>query len=182
MRSEKEIQSRAMRLLRSTGICKPPVDVFAVARSLGILVRLEKGDSELSGALYRLPSQTVIGVNKEHPPVRRRFTIAHEIGHFDLHEQSVFIDRSFPAADMGTETPLFRRDTVSSQAIDIKEIEANRFAAALLIPESFLLSDVETLQPPLSSKIVGILAKRYQVSSQAMTFRLLNLGVPIEQV
>jgi Zn-dependent peptidase ImmA (M78 family) len=158
------------------------VDVIAVAKGLGVRVLSEKADDELSGALYRLPDRTVIGVNREHSFVRRRFTIAHEIGHFVLHEQPIFIDRSFLATGMNSEEPLFRRDALSSQAIDSKEIEANRFAATLLMPDDFLLSDITDERLPLTSNSVRDLARRYQVSPQAMTFRLINLGVPIEQI
>lgn len=181
MKSEQEIKQLADRLLRSAGIAAPPVNVASIARSLGMEVIREKVESDLSGALYRLPDRTVIGINGEHSNVRQRFTIAHEIGHFVLHEQLIFIDRSFFAASIDPEEPSFRRDSRSSQATDPKEIEANRFAAALLMPKMFLISDISGYALPLTSDSVGALAKRYQVSQQAMTFRLINLGILIEQ-
>lgn len=182
MKSEQEIQRLASRLLQSYGIAGPPVDVVGLARKLGIQIRSESADMELSGALYRLPDRIVIGVNKNHPIARRRFTIAHEIGHLILHDQPVFIDRSYPAATMHGEELRFRRDSVSSQAIDSKEVEANRFAAALLMPASNLISDANGFKLPLASDSVQTLAKHYQVSSQAMMYRLMKLGISIEQV
>ncbi len=59
--------------------------------------------------------------------VRQRFTIAHELGHFFLHRASstVFVDAA----------PIFFRDESSSNGSQREEIEANAFAAELLMPE-----------------------------------------------
>ena len=66
-------------------------------------------------------------------------------------------------------------------AIDHEEMAANRFAAALLMPEDWLLKDVEQRigrQAQLSDEaFVEDLARRYEVSRQAMEFRLANLGL-----
>jgi len=186
MKTEKEISRITARILQSSGIAGPWVDVKAIARDLGVQIRLEKAEGDLSGALYRLPDRIVLGVNKEHSVTRQRFTIAHEIAHLVLHDQPIFIDRSFPATGMSTERkPIFRRDASSSQAIDSYEIEANRFAASLLMPDNFLLTDLadpDNYKIPLTSDAVKKLAARYKVSPQAMTFRLINMAFPIEQI
>ena len=68
---------------------------------------------------------------------RQRFTIAHEIGHFLLHtDEDVHIDEK---------RPIGRRDDLSSQAVDACEIEANQFAAELLMPESLVREFVRNL-------------------------------------
>jgi Zn-dependent peptidase ImmA (M78 family) len=60
--------------------------------------------------------------------------------------------------------------------VEVDEIEANAFAAALLMPESFLRQDLKKLSIDFDdASQIEALAKRYNVSSQAMTFRLLNL-------
>lgn len=169
MKTEKTLQRIAMDLLKESGISTPPVDVLRVAREQGAVVQPDLVDDEISGGLRRTSDGPIIGVNAGHHPHRQRFTIAHEIGHLILHQKEpVFVDRDF------------HRDSVSSQAIDPLEIEANKFAAALLMPAQFLMQDLTDADGPLRSEKVEELARRYRVSQQAMTFRLDNLGVPLE--
>jgi Zn-dependent peptidase ImmA (M78 family) len=74
---------------------------------------------------------------------------------------------------------LFRvhlRSAASSTAEDVVEIEANAFAAALLMPEELVREDVRQLTLDIEdADEIKTLADRYCVSSQAMTFRLMNL-------
>jgi len=58
------------------------------------------------------------------------FTIAHEIGHFILHhgESDLFIDTTYVAF----------RDSESTKGENRAEIQANQFAAALLMPALFI--------------------------------------------
>jgi Zn-dependent peptidase ImmA (M78 family) len=67
------------------------------------------------------------------------------------------------------------RDDESSKAINPDEIEANRFAAELLMPTDFLMKDIDALKNVNQSSL-DALAKRYRVSSQAMKIRLGNFG------
>ena len=69
----------------------------------------------------------------------------------------------------------WRNDT-SSQGIDWGEIEANRFAAALLMPENLLKEDMNKC-PTIDIEAVQRLASLYKVSRLAMQFRLINLGI-----
>jgi Zn-dependent peptidase ImmA (M78 family) len=120
--------------------------------------------------VYRDGDRIVVGVNSLHHPNRQRFTIAHEIGHLLLHRgKEVHIDRTFRVN---------LRDDVSSKAVDQEEIQANRFAAELLMPRGMLIEDLKTQQIDYENEeALGELAKRYRVSLQAMTFRLANLGL-----
>lgn len=169
MRSDRLLQKIAMETLRKSGITAAPVSPRRVAAVLGATVQPEFADDEISGGLQRTTAGPIIGVNASHHPNRQRFTIAHEIGHLVLHEgEDVFVDRQF------------RRDATSSEAIDPIEIEANKFAAALIMPEEFIRRDLADELLPLTSDAVEKLARMYLVSQQAMTFRLDNLAVPME--
>jgi Zn-dependent peptidase ImmA (M78 family) len=108
-------------------------------------------------------------VNSMHAPTRRRFTVAHELGHLLLHKnESLHIDERFPIGF---------RSAASSQAVDASEIEANQFAAELLMPMSLLTADLAAMPPDIDSEAaVTELAQRYEVSEQAMTIRLSALG------
>src|ERR1700733_6050088 len=88
---KKLIREMTMQLLADNGTTSAPVPVQEIAFALGIQITRDDVDDELSGFLYRETEsdRTVIGVNKNDPPRRQRFTIAHEIGHFLLHEGEV---------------------------------------------------------------------------------------------
>jgi Zn-dependent peptidase ImmA (M78 family) len=115
----------------------------------------------------------VIGANKSHHPHRQRFTIAHELGHFLLHKgETVHVDEGRGALAINL------RDSESSKGEDNEEKEANLFAAELLMPAKFLKKDLEGKSFDLlaDTTLLDGLAKKYQVSTQALTFRLANLG------
>lgn len=163
------------RLLNEQGIQSAPVPVEELARARGVDVRYESADDKLSGFLIRdlKHRRAVIGVNSSHHKHRQRFTIAHELGHFLLHEgEKVYVDR----ADYVFQVKLCNDD--SSKGINVEEKEANLFAAEILLPQSFLkkhLKSVETLNL-LDEEELRLMAGLYKVSTQALTFRLAYLG------
>lgn len=169
------IRQAVQQLLSECDITEPPVEVSQIARHLGLRIAGAPDRDGLSGFLMRdsASGRCVIGVNRSHPRTRQRFTIAHEIGHFVLNHADgnlhVDADRNVRLA----------RSTLSSEGSDRHEIEANTFAAELLMPARFLEQDMED-----DDQLVDLddgafcehLAKRYRVSPAAMTFRLANLG------
>jgi Zn-dependent peptidase ImmA (M78 family) len=70
------------------------------------------------------------------------------------------------------------RGEASSKGVDTEEIESNLFAAELLMPARFLQKDLEKIASlDLNDEdVVTKLANNYGVSTQAMMFRLANLG------
>lgn len=166
-KSHDNIRQEAQRALKKCGVIKAPVDVEAVARGLGALVRYSPFEGELAGMLVRGDGQPVIGVNSIHPRNRQRFTIAHECGHLLLHKAEVHVDRRLQ---------VHRRDEMSSMAIDPDEIEANRFAAELLMPYDLIMADLKGRQIDIEDDSqIRELADKYGVSAQSMTLRLTNL-------
>src|ERR1019366_10729663 len=166
MRKIKGLEEEARKLLQSNGISRPPVPVENLARALEIDVRYSPGKQDVSGALIRDGSSVVIAVNSAQHENRQRFTIAHEIGHFLLHKGTeVHFDDDFQVN---------YRNAVSSEATNVDEIEANRFAAALLMPEEFLRRDLLRLKPndKTIDNAIHSLAVRYKVSTRAMELRL----------
>ena len=170
LRSQADIRRLVERLLRDSDLNAPPVPVEKIARTLGVEVRVEPVEGDISGFLFREGDRAVIGINRQHSVTRRRFTIAHEIGHFLLHDrQEIHVDRQFR---------VHLRDDRSSQAIDPDEIAANQFAAELLMPVDFLRFDLRDRDLDLEDDAeLRVLAVRYKVSPQAMMFRLTNLGL-----
>jgi Zn-dependent peptidase ImmA (M78 family) len=169
----KYIRGLVKQLLARFSVSHPPVPVEKLANSLGATVcRTPADDDDLSGFMYhdRHAGTSVIGVNGAHSPNRQRFTIGHELGHLLLHHQDgVHVDRRFQVK---------MRNKASSAGTDLEELEANLFAAELLMPASLLESDLERIDVVdlEDEAIVAKLATRYKVSTQAMTFRLANLG------
>jgi Zn-dependent peptidase ImmA (M78 family) len=169
----KHIRALVEGLLAEHHVRSGPVPVQAIAHALGIEVRHEPAAPDLAGFLVRdmRRKRTMIGVNKDHHANRQRFTIGHELGHFLLHEgEQIHVDRE----------SAFRvklRNDRSSDGVDVEEKEANLFAAELLMPARFLERDLTSKKAfsVLDENAISALAKKYEVSAQALTFRLAYL-------
>lgn len=98
--------------------------------------------------------------------MRRRFTIAHELGHHVLGHL-----REAIASGGNAELPRDGNVTYSLAFYDQKEVDANKFAAELLMPESAVAYFVDKTTKNLSE-----LARTFNVSDTAMSYRLSNLG------
>ena len=71
---------------------------------------------------------------------------------------------------------MLMRDSVSAAGVDKMEIEANLFAAALLMPQSLLANALGNEPFDIDDEnIVNGLARSFKVSPSAMRFRLGNL-------
>jgi Zn-dependent peptidase ImmA (M78 family) len=156
-------------VLKKTGITQPPVSVETIAKQINLRVRFEPFDGNLSGCIVRQGGEVTIGINSFHHKNRQRFTLAHEIGHFFLHKgEEIIVDRSFRVN---------LRDSEAAKAESPEEIEANYFAAELLMPTKFLLKDLDGKAIDIESdEDIRELSSRYHVSSQALSYRLTNLG------
>jgi len=167
-----EIERRAADLRTSCGVIAPPVPVEQIAIYKGIQVVRSAAEWSESGFLLRDNERIIIGVNSRNSPRRQRFTIAHELGHWCLHEgKPLIVDQS---------VMINKRDDVSSQATDSQEIDANYFAAELLMPKQFVADAVRRHMRTSGGsreEFVTALARDFDVSTEAMGWRLINLGV-----
>jgi Zn-dependent peptidase ImmA (M78 family) len=117
--------------------------------------------NEISGLILDLDNGPVIGVNRDHASVRQRFSVAHELGHFLLdHHDHFHIDLSDPTGH--EERPGYNW---------LDERNANDFAAQVLMPDALV---VEAFSNDTNLKR---LAKKFEVSREALGWRLVNLGV-----
>lgn len=147
------------------GVKTRPFDINELIIKLGN-IKLEVGynmDSEIAGSVRFDPSQNqwVITYNDIQSEPRRRFTLAHELGHIFLHGQYIknngeIIDKTF-----------FR-----SNIRDAIEDEANNFAAELLMP----LDEIMQLMGQDIRK-VSALSEEFGVSLAAMSYRLNNCAL-----
>ncbi|MDE0101568.1 MAG: ImmA/IrrE family metallo-endopeptidase [Bryobacterales bacterium] len=171
-----KIQSTVRELLKRFDVQAPPIPIHRLARGCNAcIVQVAGREDDIDGFLYREGGEAVIGVNQDQAAVRQRFTIAHELGHLLLHEHSlVHVDRGFRVR---------LRNGASREGTDKDEMEANRFAAELLMPTVFLRTDLEEWELDLADdRQLRALAKRYGVSTQALAIRLNTLGYSIETV
>jgi Zn-dependent peptidase ImmA (M78 family) len=148
---------------------RPPIDVLAIVKAHGISVVFQELEDVVSGMLVAKGQRAVIAVNKNHHIHRQRFTMAHEFGHFLLHRAAgnVFVDGS-----------VFFRDETSAEGTNLQEIEANAFAAELLMPEELLMARVAGRRlDAFDDVVIHQLADEYGVSTQALTIRLTKLGL-----
>lgn len=160
-----KIERLVASLLEEHHIIKPAVPIEKLVKKSGIAVKYGKLD-DVSGLLVREGDAATIGVNVDHPEVRQRFTIAHEFGHYLLHAGiSAHFDRDYRVN---------YRSAESSQATDVEEIEANFFAASILMPKPFLDDDDAVMALDSDSEVARF-AIRYNVSRHAMSLRLANV-------
>ncbi|MFD2839363.1 ImmA/IrrE family metallo-endopeptidase [Populibacterium corticicola] len=146
------------------GAFVPPIDPYDIAEQMGIDVYLAVMPDKKSGFIEKKTpdDQAKVYINHRHSPVRQRFTLAHELGHY------------FYETLQGNECfdSLNREDGHANLGTDPKERWANKFAAALLMPGGplqTLVAQGETLPE---------LASTFDVSEAAMSYRLSNLGLP----
>lgn len=169
------IRILAGRLLETPEGEQRPVPIERIVARQGIrLVRSPlEGDDDVSGFYRKDQGREVIGVNSLHAPVRQRFTIAHELGHAVLHgREGLHLDQAFK---------LRFRNTTSSLAVDPEEMDANSFAAELLMPAEEVIELVsESGLDVNDDQALRSLARHFGVSQQAMTFRVLNLGAELD--
>lgn len=167
----KRIVEIARHILRENNIEGPPVAVRSIAKKLGAKIVSSALDGELSGIIYVRNGSPIIGINSRHHSNRQRFTIAHECGHLLLHKnmisREIHVDKNFR---------MLRRDALSATGTSVIEIEANLFAAEILMPEHFL-NDAFNNEPADidEEETAKSLAKIFKVSPAAMSFRLGNL-------
>ena len=146
-----------------------PVDIEDAAKCLGLSIVEKELDDSVSGAL--IAQKKIILVNSLHHEHRKRFTIAHEIGHFLLHsslKQNIFIDESLT----------FYRSKKSSFGVYVDEVDANNFAAELLMPEDYIKEYLDQNKVDIfDSFSIENLAAKFNVSQQAVAVRLQSLGL-----
>ncbi len=154
----------ANELLEKAGATAPPIDVNDLCVRCGVLVLERSFREALSGLVFAYQDGAVIGINADHPKTRRRFTMAHELGHYLLRHHE-----SFPGSedrfhiDLAEGTP---------PGFDWRaERGANDFAADLLMPRRLMAAAFEQSQDPVT------LASMFNVSQVAMGIRLLELGL-----
>jgi Zn-dependent peptidase ImmA (M78 family) len=158
-------------VLEECGIYDRPINLEKIIKHYGILKVDLPANDDIFGAIVRQQGHVIIAVNPNQHPNRQRFTIAHELGHFFNH-----LNKGGHLEHVDGDFRLHWRNETSSKGVDWDEIEANKFAASLLMPEQLLKNDIDE-RPGLGHDEIHQLAVLYKVSRLAMQYRLINLGL-----
>lgn len=139
-----------------------PVDPVVIAKRLGLDVIVARLPDRLAGALIKeADKDPVILLSETDSKNRKRFTCAHELGHYVYRQEN----------GNGTYEYLDLRGEHSSTGLDPEEVFANQFAAALLMPEH----EVRSLAAQGKSR--AVMAMYFGVSDDAMRIRMKTLHV-----
>lgn len=161
------VENEANLLLEKYDLKHIPVDVELLTNLLGLKIYKEALPEDISGILD-LRTIPIIMVNKDHHIHRQRFSIAHEIGHYVLHKPNgIHVDKQ-----------TFYRNSKSSEGLDEIEIDANRFAAEILMPTELVNFHLNKYIDVIDSNedVVYELSKLFLVSTTSISFHLVNLG------
>ncbi|MBS0646935.1 MAG: ImmA/IrrE family metallo-endopeptidase [Verrucomicrobia bacterium] len=147
-----------------------PVNIEHIVEKKGIRLLPFDFKEDISGVLMLENGEATIGYNLNEHRLRNRFTIAHELGHYLLHkdDKDLFVDKEFRA--------LFRLNNGDASAKH--EREANEFAACILMPEDMIRSEIANSGIDYTDEnLIKTLAKKFDVSTIAMSIRISKLGL-----
>lgn len=168
---QKSIEKKVDAILMEYKLDEFPIDIEKLAKELEIKIIREDFEDNIAGLLYCKKGKKYIGLNSNHHLNRQRFTVAHEIGHYVLHhpkDDDIILD---------TKASIFYRTKDISRE-QKKEIEANRFAATILMPEELLKNYMKDEHININDDIaLWKFSNNIKVSEQTLTYRLLNLGI-----
>lgn len=157
---------RAEDLLRYLGVsAAKDIEVEALAEILGVTVRYRL----LSGCEARIlgsENRAIVTVNSKSAPARRRFSVAHELGHWRWHrgKQLMCKPEDVEAGDKNRVGPLS------------KERVADRYAAELLMPE-YLVRPVLGRIGRVDFEHVRAISDAFATSLPASAIRLVELNL-----
>ena len=137
----------------------PPIDVYTIARSNGLDITEKEfpaDQADIAGFITVQDGRGRLFVNLLDGPSRRRFTIAHELGHWRLHRNELQND---------PQRSVLFRIAIGKLNQDPVEKAANIYAANLLVP-------LDLLEQYKKSMNTEQLAKLFEVSTEVIGYRL----------
>ena len=162
-----EVQKKVDQALEQLKKLAPPISISELVEKNNIqLLEVVFDDPNLSGAIKRTEEGFKIFVNAHEPLTRKRFTIAHELGHFFLEDFQTNQEEITRTED------IFFRFPPETPSDKTREVKANYFAACLLMP-SFLIKEFWEI----TRRDLQRMADFFLVSELAMGIRLEELGL-----
>jgi len=171
-----QIEDVAARL-RAEHHIEVPVDPFVLADRMRVgIYRATFESGAVAGVLRRRDGEAEILVRSADPVVRQVFTVAHELGHYVLHWRAATGSDGGLETFVDTDMQLYRHGPAEAGPDDERdgrkrEIQANMFAAALLMPEADVRLEWER------TRTIKELARVFEVSQEAMRYRIAQLEI-----
>src|SRR5258708_6397473 len=161
-----EIQ--ASKLREALGMSAPPIDPWNIVKMLqamtppGSLIFQEQPQDGFEGCTIRSGGRVgiILNSNVAYKP-RRKFTLAHEIGHVRMTSHQ----GSFQCVSAAVESPLASK----------QEAEANEFASELILPAAWFYDDIR-FKAPSMELIRGLSADRYETSLTATALKYIKIS------
>ncbi len=152
----------AQRLLNEIGITDPTaIEINKIAFGLGATV-IEKPLKNSDGRIVFSKSRTIITINSGIEFTgKKRFTTAHEIGHYCMHR-----DHFQAHNDTDATLQYFKKGH--------QETEANEFASELLMPEDLFKQEIQGKK--FDPELLRNLADRFQTSITSVAYKYFELG------
>jgi Zn-dependent peptidase ImmA (M78 family) len=136
-----------------------PIKLGDIAKSLGLIVKKSTLAAGISGEIKKSGDTFIIRVNRHDVKARQRFTVAHEIAHFLLHQDKI--------GDGIVDDILYR-----SSLSDDLEAEANRLAADIVMPWKRIKDQLNVLAALRLEEKIERLSELAEVSTTAIKIRL----------
>ncbi len=153
-------------LIPSVGESDIPVDLVSAAKYLGIDQVIEVQTTSFDGLLSVTKSGTyIVNIRSDQSPTRKRFTLAHEVGHLVLN-RSLRADENIPRTERLVCTATSAEEKAEERLCDI-------VATELIMPCGAFLKVME--ETGVCASTVPIIAKHFGVSLQAACRRILAL-------
>lgn len=150
------------KMLADCGISDPttiPIELIVAGRGATLI---EKPLPNSEGRIVFGERRSIITINSEIEFAgKRRFVIAHELGHHEMHRDHIQIHN-----DNDASLEYFKEGS--------QEAEANQFASELLMPENIFRKECEGI--PFSPDLIRKLAERFGSSVTSVVYRYFDLG------
>ncbi len=170
MTRRNRFEREADRVLKQYGCFDLPIEATHVAEMLGVRVVPWFEALKVTAILYHPGGQPTIVYNRAHPSGRINCAVAHELGHWVLHNRHEHALRA----------PNFlARRGLTTNGVRQEMAEASQFAAALLMPRNLLDKETEKYDY-IDEDDINTLAQRFCVTPVAMALRLTQLKLYLE--
>ncbi len=163
----------AAAILRQIPNIKIPIPINEIAKALGIIEIKAMDGSDFSGGLItdQYKNSGCILYNKSHEHVRQRFTIVHELGHFiNPWHNLLGQNNQIMCTSQNMTAATFDKNNLQQKM----EVEANQFAAELLMPKVLLKKEIRSFRSIDIQQILS-LAEKYEVSKSSMAHRCADI-------
>lgn len=167
MRKISNAQQKAIELLNDIGIDEvSEIGIENIIAGLDATLIEESLNNNCDGKIIFGEKKTIIKINKDIEfASRKKFALAHEIGHLVLHKNLDLPDDNFTTLNVVSGSEKFLKN-------GSHELEANEFASELLMPSKLFLKEARGKK--FSPKLIKDLSERFETSLTSTLFKYIQ--------